>query len=385
MPNVTPYRSTVTRKCSCRGSDDCKECKGSGKVTRKAGRWRIRWRDPDSGRVITKNTGAREKSVATQIAREVERQLLLDPYGLSHTKRRLIDWTDFMEEFLSYIASRNRAGTEYAYRMSLNQFSRIAKSKRVHQINAALLQDFVLQRRHQGVSAATVNKDLRAIRASLKWAEERGYIPACPRFREVFVREDVKTPVVLPVNHRQAIIQALDSPELNLTVRCAGWWRVFIELIAELGVRRGEALALTWGATDFARRELTVYSETSKGRRDRTLPISDSMVAILQGWLGQMSEAQAEDLVLPWEKKTYREFYNDWKRIIAAAGLPKGTKPVPKNFRSTCGSELIEAGTPTVVVKDFLGHASVTTTEAFYIDTGPALRSAAERRKDLHG
>jgi integrase len=45
---------------------------------------------------------------------------------------------------------------------------------------------------------------------------------------------------------------------------------------------------------------------------------------------------------------------------------------------------MIEAGTPTVVVKDFLGHASVTTTEAFYINTGPALRIAAEKRRVLH-
>jgi integrase len=87
---------------------------------------------------------------------------------------------------------------------------------------------------------------------------------------------------------------------------------------------------------------------------------------------------------LPWEKNTYRPFYDDWQRIISAAGLPKGTKPVPKNFRSTCGSEMIDVGIPTVVVKDFLGHASVTTTEAFYIDTGPALRNASEKRRGMH-
>ena len=54
---------------------------------------------------------------------------------------------------------------------------------------------------------------------------------------------------------------------------------------------------------------------------------------------------------------------------------------VPKNCRSSCASELIAAGVPTVVVKDFLGHASVTTTEQYYINTKPALRSAAVARK----
>ena len=36
---------------------------------------------------------------------------------------------------------------------------------------------------------------------------------------------------------------------------------------------------------------------------------------------------------------------------------------------------------PTAVVKDFLGHAGVTTTERFYINTKPALRAAASMRK----
>jgi len=36
---------------------------------------------------------------------------------------------------------------------------------------------------------------------------------------------------------------------------------------------------------------------------------------------------------------------------------------------------------PTVVVKDFLGHATVATTENYYINTKPALRAAANARK----
>ncbi len=82
----------------------------------------------------------------------------------------------------------------------------------------------------------------------------------------------------------------------------------------------GSPAQLTWGAVDFGRRELTVYSETSKGRRDRTLPISDSLVVLLLAWQRTSSQVEPSDRVLPWEKKTYRTFYNDWKRIIVAAG-----------------------------------------------------------------
>jgi len=53
----------------------------------------------------------------------------------------------------------------------------------------------------------------------------------------------------------------------------------------------------------------------------------------------------------------------------------------PGDSRSSCASELIAANVPTVVVKDFLGHESVTTTETYYCNTKPALRSAANARK----
>ncbi len=64
-----------------------------------------------------------------------------------------------------------------------------------------------------------------------------------------------------------------------------------------------------------------------------------------------------------------------------AAGIPEGENYVPKDCRSTCASELTANDVPTVVVRDFLGHASVTTTERYYINTKPALRAAAHVRK----
>jgi integrase len=42
---------------------------------------------------------------------------------------------------------------------------------------------------------------------------------------------------------------------------------------------------------------------------------------------------------------------------------------------------LIARQVPTVVVKDWLGHANVMTTERYYINTKPALRSAADKQQ----
>ncbi len=60
-------------------------------------------------------------------------------------------------------------------------------------------------------------------------------------------------------------------------------------------------------------------------------------------------------------------------KVLTTARLDLGTP--------ACASELIAANVPTVVVKDFLGHASVTTTETYYCNTKPSLRAAANARK----
>lgn len=149
-------------------------------------------------------------------------------------------------------------------------------------------------------------------------------------------------------------------------------------MIDQLGVRRNEALGLKWADKYFEANEATVQAISSKGRRYRTLPMNERLVSVLSEWRSD-TPARPTATVLPWEKNSIRPSYDDWNRILDKAGLPTGTRVVPKHFRSTCGSELIQAGAPTVVANDFLGHASVTTTESHYINTGSSLKKASER------
>lgn len=105
------------------------------------------------------------------------------------------------------------------------------------------------------------------------------------------------------------------------------------------------------------------------------------MAKLLREWHNTQPAAKGNDPVLPWPYDDYDNIYDDWHAIQAAAGMPEGDHYVPKNCRSTCASELIAANVPTVVVKDFLGHATVATTENYCINTKPALRAAATARK----
>jgi integrase len=82
------------------------------------------------------------------------------------------------------------------------------------------------------------------------------------------------------------------------------------------------------------------------------------------------------ELVLRWPYgENMRGFFDEWNKIEAVAEIPHFT---PKNYRSSCGSELIEQGEPLPVARDWLGHSSVATTARFYTNTKARLQKASE-------
>ena len=107
------------------------------------------------------------------------------------------------------------------------------------------------------------------------------------------------------------------------------------------------------------------------------------LAQVLREWKESQERMKGNDEVLPGPYDPYCQLCCDWHIIQKAAGIPDGQHYVPQNGRSSCASGLIAAGVPTVVVKDFLGHGTVPPTEKFYINTKPALHTAAQARKVL--
>ena len=111
------------------------------------------------------------------------------------------------------------------------------------------------------------------------------------------------------------------------------------------------------------------------------LPMAPELALVLKDWRDSQEIIPLKGEVLPWPRDSYRQLYDDCHAIQAAAGIPDGEHYVPKDFRSSCASEMIASGAPTAVVRDFLGNATVATTERYYINTRPALRAAVLNRK----
>lgn len=243
-----------------------------------------------------------------------------------------------------------------------------------------MIEDFADRRLTSGAAPATVNRDLRHLKAALRWAARRSLIDAAPDFHGLFVREPRSAPTVIPESDFLALVQATQTDSTKMARRSGNWWRTFLYVSYYLGLRRGEALSLSWADVRLDTREVRVQAITSKGRKERVLPLSEKLAEIFRDWKQQSESNSLAAAVLPWPYDTHGPFYDDWNAIQDAADLPDGRRYRPKDCRSSCASALIASNVPTIVVKDFLGHASVTTTEGYYVNTKPALKAIAEAR-----
>lgn len=148
--------------------------------------------------------------------------------------------------------------------------------------------------------------------------------------------------------------------------------RVGIGLLVAAGLRRSEAVALTFGDVKLqpaGDRIRTVLEVEGKGAKTRAVPISDGLAAAIEEW-GAELDAGRDDRILrrvrrgghPGEKLSTQGLFN----VVRSAGEAIG-KPdlAPHDLRRTFAQLGYEAGVPLTQVSRLLGHASIETTKKY--------------------
>ena len=343
--------------------------------------WYLRYweTDPISGETKEKwrSTGTSVRKRADQQRRSLERHLESEATTAATT------WSDFKRLYVDLQASKKPPKTVDSYRSSLEIFERVARPSTLQSITSSAIEDFADARLREDAAPATVNRDLRHLKAALRWASRRGLIESPPDFHGLFVRESRSRPTVITEQDFAALVRATQSDDANFKRRSGDWWRLFLYVAYYMGLRRGEVLALSWSDIRLEHRELRVRAASSKSRKERVLPMPAELVSLLKRWRTVSGSPRSSEPVLTWPHDTLGPFYDDWNELVRVAAVPSGKRYTPKDCRSSCASALIAAGVPTVVVKDYLGHASVVTTECYYVNTDDAMRPIAEARRVL--
>ena len=249
----------------------------------------------------------------------------------------------------------------------------------------------------RGLAASTRNKYLQTFKAMSAWGLRKGYLTE-PWFGPL---SDLKREA-----HARRSRRVLPDEESRLLAKAdTRLYRLIVAAI-ESGCRQGELLAVRWQHVDLTRRENTLPASVTKNGRERLVPISRRLLAVLE-----MAQHDPAGHRFGPEAYIFRDAIGRrrgspkkaWETAVLRAHVhtPQWSRPTNRltdasreayqaidlhfhDFKHEAGSRWLEAGVPLHHVKELLGHANIATTDT-YLNAGrvhlKASIAAADARK----
>jgi integrase len=145
-----------------------------------------------------------------------------------------------------------------------------------------------------------------------------------------------------------------------------------ILLSLHTGLRRGELLQLEWEDIDFERRNLTVRSESAKSSKARHVPLNNMAYDVLKRWRKHNAKAVH---VFPGKDgdDAVKSLKTSWLGLILKAKI---TKFRWHDMRHTFASKLVMKGIDLNTVRELLGHSDIKMTLR-YAHLAPEHKAAA--------
>ena len=244
----------------------------------------------------------------------------------------------------------------------------------------------------KGLTRAT-EKAAMTIRQIFKRAVENGLIAKSPADVLEMPKKVKKQKRALT----DAEINAFEDAELDLRERC------FLLVMLHAGLRRGEALALTWDDININNKTISISKTwTVQGNKgvikqspktkagNRTIPMTDKLFGIIRDF----SEAAHEGYLFASSScnpMLLSEFRTFWDGISGKLELSLGEKLLddvtPHIFRHTYATTLFYAGVDVKTSQYLLGHSSIAVTMEIYthLDKSKVNEAAEKLNQFLSG
>jgi len=227
------------------------------------------------------------------------------------------------------------------------------------------IEGYIAQRLEQ-VSPARVASERKALRSFFKFLCESGLVPADPTANLASFK----------VTYGERELPDEDSITKLLQSECyhrrdTAKFRTMALLLANTGLRLGEACSILKANINFERLEIKVMG---KGRKPRTVPMSEYVAQVLKAWIGQDGKSEwlfpANNPTGYWDEGSFEKTF---KKQCKRCGLKPFT---PHALRHYFATKSLRNGARLEVVSRLLGHASIAITADIYCHVD---------REELHG
>jgi integrase/recombinase XerD len=272
-----------------------------------------------------------------------------------------------LEGFRDFLAleAGHSENTVEAYLRDLQRMAEFAASKGVRdpgQVTRTLLRDFVYLLKDLGLSAATIRREVSAIRTYYAFLVGEGRVPADPSDRLESPRRGRVLPDTLTVRDVDALLAAphVDQP--------LAWRdRTLLELGYGAGLRVSELCGLLLTDLQLTDNLVRVFG---KGGKERLVPIGRSVIGAVAVYVHQLrpelDRGKSGGRLLLNARGQPLSRVGAWgivKRAAERAGITK--RVTPHTLRHSFATHLLEGGADLRAVQEMLGHADLSTTQIY--------------------
>jgi len=231
------------------------------------------------------------------------------------------------------------------------------------------------------VANATVNRDLAALKHMLHKAEIWGYLEISPGRRVEKLRDDSSVRTHYYTEEQLKLLVSTAAATRGAHPLNFNDWPEFIVLAANTGLRCREMLFLEFSDIDRTAAVLHVRYKKQKGfvpkgRRERRIPLNVPAMYALESIL-QKKHPASDFIFHQIDGTPWKSILESFRSLLKRCGLQRSGVHVR---RHTFGAHLAQKGVDMAVIRDLLGHHSVTLTEKYYAHLVPGnLSSAVEK------
>ena len=264
---------------------------------------------------------------------------------------------------------RSAVDIELRHRLHIIPFFGKMKASRITESD---IDDYILKRREEDASNATINRELVTIKRAFNLGIQKRIVSDRPHIS--LLKED---------NVRQGFFEReqLDSVLPHLWT----WNQPPARFAYITGWRKQEVLTLRWPQVDFQAGNVRLEPGTTKNNEARVFPFTAELREILEGQRAKADELKKAGKITPWvffrEGKTKRgrpigDFKKNWNTACTDAGIPGR---IFHDFRRTAVRNLVRAGVPERVAMKMTGHKTRSIFERYNIVSEGDLKDAAAR------
>lgn len=213
------------------------------------------------------------------------------------------------------------------------------------------------------LSAATIAKELTALRSYCRWTIRARLRADDPTLEMEYPRKRRRLPRPLKAEELEQLESILAKAPPLLDVKARRLWvrnRRIVLVLLYTGLRRSEVAGLRWDDVYLREAQLIVRSETAKGGGERIVPLHPRVVAEL----ATTPPAERRGAIAGHPDGrclSHKSIGAIFERWLADQGL----RISAHKLRHSCATELLRSGAGLKEVQATLGHADVRTTENY--------------------